>query len=294
MLTRKDKKFIWKDEQEKTFRLLKEKLTRAPVLTLPDGNDDMVVYSDASQLGLGCVLMQRDPGGTSRSGKREELEKRTREGLVKDIVDGKNGMKYRFGRIWVLNTCGVEDLLLDEAHKSRYSVHPGATKMYRDLKQNYWWPEMKRDVAKYVKKFLTCLQVKAEHQKSYGKLQPLDIPVWKWEHITMDLLPKLPRTARGFDAIWVVVDRLTKSAHFIPIREKYTSERCRSYHSSIGMPPYEMLYGRKCRTPVCWGEVGPRKLAHKDVVRATNKKIDAVRAHLKAAHDRQKSYADKS
>ena len=84
---------------------------------------------------------------------------------------------------------------------------------------------MKRDVAKHVERCVTCLQVKAEHQKPYGKLQPLEIPVWKWEHITMDLLTKLPKTAREFDAIWVVVDRLTKSAHFIPISETYTSEK---------------------------------------------------------------------
>ena len=84
---------------------------------------------------------------------------------------------------------------------------------------------MKRDIARYVERCVTCFQVKADHQKPYGKLQPLEIPVWKWEHITMDLLTKLPKTARGFDVIRVVVDRLTKSAHFIPIRELYTSEK---------------------------------------------------------------------
>jgi len=77
---------------------------------------------------------------------------------------------------------------------------------------------MKQDIAKYVEKCMTCRKVKAEHQKPDGKLQPLEIPVWKWEHITMDLITKLPRTAKGYDAIWVVVDRLTKSAHFIPIQ----------------------------------------------------------------------------
>ena len=96
--------------------------------------------------------------------------------------------------------------------------------MYQDLRVNYWWPGMKRDVVKHVEKCLTCSQVKAEHQKSYGMLEPLDIPTWKWEHITMDLITKLPRTRKGFDAIWVVVDRLTKSAHFIPIQESYSSE----------------------------------------------------------------------
>ncbi|KAK1424321.1 hypothetical protein QVD17_19648 [Tagetes erecta] len=145
-------------------------------------------------------------------------------GDVKNLSENDDRLKTRFGRIWIPNTCDVKSLLLKEAHKSHYSIHPGGTKMYRDLKMNYWWPGMKRDVVKYVERCVTCLQVKAEHQKPYGKLQPLEIPQWKWEHITMDLLTKLPRTARGFDSIWDVVDRLTKSAHFLPIRESYTSE----------------------------------------------------------------------
>ena len=101
--------------------------------------------------------------------------------------------------------------------------------MYRDLRVNYWWPRMKRDIAKYVEKCLTCLQVKAEHQKPYGKLQPLEIPIWKWEHMTMDLITKLPRTRKGYDTIWVVVDRKTKSAYFLPIREAYSSKRWLKY-----------------------------------------------------------------
>jgi hypothetical protein len=149
---------------------------------------------------------------------------------VKNLVENEEGLKFRFGRIWVPNTCDVKNILLDEAHKSRYSIHPGATKMYHDLRRDYWWPGMKRDVVKRVEKFPTFLQVKAEHQKPYGKLQPLEIPTWKWEHITMDLLTKQPRTIKGFDAIWVVVDRLTKSTHYIPIRESYSSERMACIH----------------------------------------------------------------
>ncbi|KAF5799614.1 putative nucleotidyltransferase, Ribonuclease H [Helianthus annuus] len=132
-------------------------------------------------------------------------------------------VKMRFGRIWIPRFCEVKTVLLEEAHKSRYSVHPGATKMYRDLKANYWWPGMKRDIVKYVAKCLTCSQVKAEHQKPYGESQPLRIPVWKWEELTMDLVTKLPRTKKGHDTIWVIVDRLKKSAHFLPIKEAYSS-----------------------------------------------------------------------
>ncbi|KAJ9539090.1 hypothetical protein OSB04_031823 [Centaurea solstitialis] len=97
--------------------------------------------------------------------------------------------------------------------------------MYRDLRTGYWWPGMKRDVARYVESCLTCLKVKAEHQKPHGKMQPLEIPEWKWENLTMDLITKLPKTPRKFDAIWVIVDRLTKSAIFLPIRESSTAEQ---------------------------------------------------------------------
>ncbi|GJS83560.1 putative reverse transcriptase domain-containing protein, partial [Tanacetum coccineum] len=86
------------------------------------------------------------------------------------------------------NNKELKKLLLDEAYKSKYSIHPGATKMYYDLKTDYWWPGMKRDIVKYVEQCLTCLQVKTEHQKPFGKMQPLEIPVWKWGKITMDLV----------------------------------------------------------------------------------------------------------
>ena len=84
---------------------------------------------------------------------------------------------------------------------------------------------MKRDVAWYVERCLTCRKVKTDHQRLHGKMQPLDIPLWKWEDITMDFITKLPRTARGMDSIWVIMDRLTKSAHFIPIQENISAEK---------------------------------------------------------------------
>jgi len=90
--------------------------------------------------------------------------------------------------------------------------------MYHDLKSYYWWPGMKREIADFVARCLTCQKIKAEHQKPGGLLQPLPIPMWKWEHITMDFIVGLTRTQRRHDAIWVVVDRLTKSAHFLAIK----------------------------------------------------------------------------
>ncbi|GKE18986.1 putative reverse transcriptase domain-containing protein, partial [Tanacetum coccineum] len=100
-----------------------------------------------------------------------------------------------------------------------------ADKMYHDLRDMYWWPGMKRDIATYVSKCLTCSKVKAEHQRPSGLLQQLEIPEWKWDKITMDFITKLPRSKSGHDTIWVIVDRLTKSAHFLAIREDYRTEK---------------------------------------------------------------------
>ncbi|GJU65105.1 putative reverse transcriptase domain-containing protein [Tanacetum coccineum] len=97
--------------------------------------------------------------------------------------------------------------------------------MYQDLKLLYWWPNMKADIATYVSKCLTCVKVKAEHQKLSGQLKQPEIPVWKWERITMDFVSGLPRTPSGYDSIWVIVDRLTKSAHFLPMKKTDTIEK---------------------------------------------------------------------
>src|SRR4029450_2465088 len=116
----------------------------------------------------------------------------------------------------VPSTC--RDEVLREFHSSRLAVHPGGTKMYHNLCRQYWWKGMKKDVARFVSRCLTCQQVKAEHQRPAGLLQPLEVAMWKWEHVTMDFVTGLPRTRKGNDAVWVIVDRLTKVAYFLPIR----------------------------------------------------------------------------
>nr|GEW09524.1 putative reverse transcriptase domain-containing protein [Tanacetum cinerariifolium] len=116
-------------------------------------------------------------------------------------------------------------LIMDEAYKSKYSIHPGADKMYYDLRDRYWWPGMKKDIAEYVNKCLTCLKVKVEHQRPSGLLQQSEIPVWKWEGIAMDFVTKFPKTSSGHDTIWVIADRLTKSAYFLPMGEDYRMDR---------------------------------------------------------------------
>ncbi|KAL0539789.1 hypothetical protein IC582_024007 [Cucumis melo] len=128
-------------------------------------------------------------------------------------------------RLCVPSDSAVKTELLSEAHSSPFSMHPGSTKMYQDLKRVYWWRNMKREVAKFVSRCLVCQQVKAPRQKPAGLLQPLSIPEWKWENVSMDFITGLPRTLRGFTVIWVVVDRLTKSAHFVPGKSTYTASK---------------------------------------------------------------------
>ncbi|GJU12225.1 putative reverse transcriptase domain-containing protein [Tanacetum coccineum] len=132
---------------------------------------------------------------------------------------------YFVGRIWIPSVGEIGKLIMDEAHTTRYSVHPSADKMYYDLRDLYWWSGMKRDIADYVSKCLTCSKIKAEHQKPSGLLQQPEILEWKWEKLAMDLITELPRSSNGYDTIWVIVDRLTKSAYFLPIREDYKSDK---------------------------------------------------------------------
>ncbi|XP_058762909.1 uncharacterized protein LOC131636300 [Vicia villosa] len=131
-------------------------------------------------------------------------------------MDNVGVLRFR-GRICVPDNDELRKAILEESHWSKLSIHPGATKMYQDLKKLFWWSGMKRNIAQFVYACLTCQKSKVEHQKPSGLMQPLEIPEWKWDSITIDFVTGVPHTARGFDAIWVVVDRLTKSAHFIPI-----------------------------------------------------------------------------
>ncbi|GJW46599.1 putative reverse transcriptase domain-containing protein [Tanacetum coccineum] len=128
-------------------------------------------------------------------------------------------------RSWLPCYGDLRTLVMHESHKSKYSIHPGSDKMYQDLKQLYWWPNMKANIATYVNKCRTCSKVKAEHQNPSGLLVKPEIPEWKWEKITLDFVTKLPKTTNDYDTIWVIIDRLTKSAHFLPMRETGPMER---------------------------------------------------------------------
>nr|GEV09970.1 hypothetical protein [Tanacetum cinerariifolium] len=312
------------------------KLCSAPILALPEGSEDFVVYCDASHKGLGVVLMQREK---IEALKPENLEKEDVGGMIrKDIPKEKlepraDGTLCLNGKSWLPYYGDLRSVIMHESHKSKYFVHPSSDKMYQDMKKLYWWPNMKVNIATYVSKCLTYARVKAEHQTPSGLLVQLAIPEWKWDNIMMDFITKLPKSSQGFDTIWVIVDRLTKSAHFLPIRENDPldklarsfqkalgrnismstayhpeidgqSERTiqtledmlracvidfgkdwvkqfplcefsynNSYHASIKAAPYEALYGRKCRSPVCWAEVEEAQLTGPELIQETTEKI---------------------
>ncbi|GKD33894.1 putative reverse transcriptase domain-containing protein [Tanacetum coccineum] len=313
----------------------------------------------------------------------EDVRGMLRKDLQKEKLEPRaDGTLCLNNRSWVPCFGDLRTLIMHESHKSKYSIHPGSDKMYQDLKQLYWWPNMKANIATYVSKCLTCSKVKAEHQKPSGLLVQPEIPEWKWDKITMDFVTKLPKTTNGYDTIWVIVDRLTKSAHFLPMREtdpmeklmklymkevvtrhgvpvsiisdrdgRFTSlfwkalnkalgtrldmstayhpeidgqsERTiqtledmlracvldfgknwdrhlplvefsynNSYHTSIKAAPFEALYGRKCRSPVCWAEVGDAQLTGPAIIHETTEKIIQIKNRIQAARDRQKSYAN--
>nr|GEZ88673.1 transposon Ty3-G Gag-Pol polyprotein [Tanacetum cinerariifolium] len=229
LLTQQNKKFEWDDEKEIVFQILKDMLCDAPILALLEGIDDFVVYYDASNQGFGCVLMQRNKARIMEAQieafKGANTPAEMRKGLDKQLERKEDGGFYVAERIWVPVYGNLRTLIMNKAHTSKYFVHPRAEKMYYDLQDLYWWPGIKKDIALYVSKCLTCSKVKVEHQKPSGLLQQPENPEWKWENITMDFITKLSRTHSGHDLIWVIVDRLSKLAHFLAVREDFKTEK---------------------------------------------------------------------
>ncbi|WVZ88990.1 hypothetical protein U9M48_035455, partial [Paspalum notatum var. saurae] len=154
-----------------------------------------------------------------------------REGIAEAKRDcftlDNQGVLWFKNRLVVPKDMELRKKILEEAHESVLAMHPGSNKMYQDLKQRFWWTRMKREIAKYVSECHVCKRVKADHLKPAGMLHPLNIPAWKWEDIHMDFVVGLPRTQKGYDSIWVIIDRFTKSAHFIPVKTSYTCHLCR-------------------------------------------------------------------
>jgi hypothetical protein len=141
----------------------------------------------------------------------QKIKESMQQGEAPDFTEDEQGTVWFKNRLCVPETGDLRETIL----------RVGSTKMYQDLKQRYWWYDMKRDVAAHVALCDTYHRVKAEHQRPAGLLQPLKVPEWKWEEIGMDFLVGLPRTRDGYDSIWVIVDRLTKVTHFIPVKTTY-------------------------------------------------------------------------
>ena len=152
---------------------------------------------------LANQIKEAQPGDVSIEGIRLRMQKEELEGFTLDS----EGVLWYKNRLCVSNKEELKQLILREAHESMYTLHPGGTKIYQNLKRQFWWHGMKREIALFVAKCDICHRVKADHQRPDGLLQPLKVPEWKWEAVDMDFITGLPRSQRGHDSIWVVVDQ---------------------------------------------------------------------------------------
>jgi hypothetical protein len=149
----------------------------------------------------------------------QEVHKRIEADSPREFTMEEDGTIFFRGCLCVPLKSEVKMDILREAHRTPFMVHPGETKMYQDMRQSFWWKRMKVDIAKYVASCGICQKAKAEHKRPAGLLKPLEVLEWKWENIAMDFVVGLPRSPCGKDAIWVIIDRLTKVSHFIPMKQ---------------------------------------------------------------------------
>jgi hypothetical protein len=195
-------------------------------------NLGMAAHTEGVTLEVESTLEKQIREGQLQDVEIREIRDTMERGKAPDFIEDDQGTIWFKNRICVPDLGDLRKMILRDAHDSAYSIHPGSTKMYQDLKQRYWWYGMKRDVAAHVALCDTCHMVKAEHQRPAGLLQLLKVPEWKWEEIGMDFIVGLPRTRDGYDSIWVIVDRLTKVAHFIPVRTTYTGAKLAELYMS--------------------------------------------------------------
>nr|GEW62046.1 putative reverse transcriptase domain-containing protein [Tanacetum cinerariifolium] len=201
-LTQKKVKFEWGDKQEAAFQLLKQKLCSEPILALLEGSKDFI--TEARKLEN---IKKEDVGGMLVENSKDPEKVRT-----KKLEPHTDGTLCLNSRSYLPCYGDLLTMIMHESYKSKYSIHPGSDKMYQDMKKLYWWPNMKADnIVTYVSKCLTRAKVKAKHQRPLGLLVQPKIPEWKWDNIIMDFVTKLPKSSQGYDTIWVIVDRLTKS-----------------------------------------------------------------------------------
>ncbi|KAI3815477.1 hypothetical protein L1987_15146 [Smallanthus sonchifolius] len=417
-LTHKCKTYEWGPKQEEAFQTLKQKLCNAPILTLPDGIDDLVVYCDASNQGLGCVLMQRgkliayasrqlkvheknytthdlelgavvfalkiwrhylygtkcvvftDHKSLQHIFNQKELHMRQRRwvellndydceiryhpgkaNVVADALSRKdhvmlhcariqtrileaqhisvtegnmyeemscgvellleskpNGLLYYLNRIWVPDHDDLRTFLMNEAHKTRYSIHLGADKMYQDLRQQYWWPGMKKDIALYKLARIYIDEIVSRHGVPLNIISDRDARFTSrfWQSLQTALGTRLdlstayhPQTDGQTERTIQTLEDMLRAcvidfggnwdSHLPLIEFSYNN----SYHTSINMAPFEALYGRKCRSPICWNEIGEAQITGPKLIQETSDKIIQIRDNIRVARSRQKSYADK-
>ncbi|GKB25168.1 putative reverse transcriptase domain-containing protein [Tanacetum coccineum] len=344
-LTQKKVKFDWSDKAETAFQLIKQKLCSAPILALPEGSEDFIAYCDASIKGLGAVLMQREKviAYASRQLKIHEKNYTTHDLELGAVVFAlKIWRHYLYGTKCTVFTDHKSlqhildqkelnmrqrrwlELLSDYDCEIRY--HPGKANILEAQTEAIKLKNLKSEDVGEVgchAMCLTCLNVKAEHQKPSGLLVQLAIPQWNWDNITMDFVTKLPRTQSGNDTIWKAMGtQLDMSTAYHPQIDGQSEKTIQtledmlracvidfgngwerhlpliefsynnSYHSSIKAAPFKALYGRKCRSPVCWAEVGDAQLTSPELIHETTEKIVQIKQRIQAAHDRQKSHTD--
>jgi hypothetical protein len=207
----------------------KEHVHAAIIAQLPDElvedfrrlNLGIVAHIEGITIEVEPTLEQEIRKGQIGDAKIQEIKDLMAEGRGPDFTEDEQDTIWFKNRICVFEIDSLRETILKEAHDSNYSIHPGSIKMYQDLKQKNWWYGLKRDVAAHVVVCDVCQRVKAEHQRPAGLLHPLKVPEWKWEEIGMNFIVGLPRTPKGYYSIWVIVDRLTKVAHFIPVKTTY-------------------------------------------------------------------------
>ncbi|GJR29286.1 putative reverse transcriptase domain-containing protein [Tanacetum coccineum] len=311
-ITQKGIKFDWGEKEENAFQLIKQKLCSARILALPEGSEDFVVWKanvvdDALSRKEQIEPLRVQPLVMTIG---LDLPKRILEAQIEALkpenLENEDELVTLLWRLNIRDYARIPQVEILYPYRFRKDVprHEEAILV----------ANMKADIATYVSKCLTCARVKAEHQRPSGLLVQPTIPQWKWDNIIMDFITKLPRSSQGLYIIWVIVDRLTKSAHFLPIRENDPLDKLeRSFQKALGTdismstayhPKTDGQSERTIQTlkdmlRACvidfgkgWAEVGEAQLTGPELIQETTEKIILIKQRMQAAQDRQKSYAD--
>ncbi|GJS76654.1 putative reverse transcriptase domain-containing protein [Tanacetum coccineum] len=230
--------------------------------------------------------------------KEENIKAENLRGMDKAFEIRPDGTRCVKNGSWLPLLGNLRDLILHESYKSKYSIHPCSDKMYQDLKKLYWWLNMKAIVAEYIGKCLTCSRVKAEYRDSHFTSrfwQSLQSALGTQLDMSTAYHPETDgqseRTIQTLEDMLraCVIDFGKGWEKHLPLVEFFYNN---SYHASIKAAPFETLYGRKCKSPVCWAEVRDVQLTGPKIIHETIEKIVQIRQRLQAARDRQRSYAN--